>query len=467
MEKSILSFRTSALCVNFLVCLFLGSCSFISPAHYIIEGEIKNNEIAEVAVLNLERLIKVPVNEGSFRYKIPAKNGSNYFQLKIGDEEIPLFVLPNTPVYVVYDPENMDTSIKISGATAKECDYLLKQSQEGHSNAYKRSLLNVSDFQESLRKYITKKNQTLDSLHSTEPSFNKEFYNEMKLSLQFSAAEEKIIFPINKWYEDHRPINLEDEYFSFLKNIDLNHPEYLEIPNFKSLVNAYVMLKSPNLWDSSIDEVFRTIDENLSHKTLKEYAYFQELEMAITYKGVDGVADKIEFFNAYTSNPYYTEFVQKGFQKWEHLNRGNKAPEIRGQDINGQQISSANFKGKLIYVDVWATWCNPCIAELPYLQELKEAYQNTPELEIIGVSMDTNGDHWKSFLKKKKLKGIQLWNSMAFESQMSKDYLIEGLPRYILIDKDDRIVSSTAPRPSQQDKLRRLIDTQLTQMNAP
>lgn len=137
--------------------------------------------------------------------------------------------------------------------------------------------------------------------------------------------------------------------------------------------------------------------------------------------------------------------------------RGQDAFDFRFKDVNGKEVALSDFKGKIVYVDVWATWCAPCRKELPYLKELEAAYKNR-NIVFIGVSSDNVKDYdkWVKFLEDNSMKGIQLFAGDRREDIM-KPYKITGIPHFLLFDKNGKIVSSSAPRPSSSE-IRPLLD---------
>ena len=138
---------------------------------------------------------------------------------------------------------------------------------------------------------------------------------------------------------------------------------------------------------------------------------------------------------------------------------GNKALDFTYPDANGKLVSLSDFKGKVVLVDVWATWCGPCKQQIPYMKEMEEAYKGK-DVAFISVSVDENDkkQDWLNMIKEKEMGGIQLFASGW--SKICKDYNINSIPRFLVFDKKGNIVSIDAPRPS-DPKLKELLDSEL------
>tara|TARA_B100001059_G_C17691769_1_gene505341 strand:- start:492 stop:842 length:351 start_codon:yes stop_codon:yes gene_type:complete len=114
--------------------------------------------------------------------------------------------------------------------------------------------------------------------------------------------------------------------------------------------------------------------------------------------------------------------------------------------------------GRMVYVDVWATWCGPCKAEIPYLQTLEHDYSGK-DVVFLSVSVDRVKEDWLEMVKEKELGGVQLWADGW--SQITMDYAIFGIPRFMLFSADGKVISNNAPRPSDPE-IRVLFDAHLT-----
>lgn len=155
-----------------------------------------------------------------------------------------------------------------------------------------------------------------------------------------------------------------------------------------------------------------------------------------------------EFVNTYiTSEEKKTSFLEK-FNNRAKLTKGQIAPAFSGVDVNGNTISSEDFKGKYVVVDVWATWCGPCKKEAPFFKKLAEKYKENKQIEFISVSIDQNKQAWEKYIEKEKPEGIQLWVENDFQSQLAQDYEIKGIPYFFILDPQGKFAVSDTSRPS-------------------
>ena len=144
----------------------------------------------------------------------------------------------------------------------------------------------------------------------------------------------------------------------------------------------------------------------------------------------------------------------------DKLGLGKPSPDFKDyMNYNGGKSSLADFRGSYVYIDVWATWCVPCIYEIPFLKKVEKQYADK---NIIFLSMSAdepkNEQKWREMIKDKDLHGVQLLADNAMDSQFITDYYIYGIPRFILIDPQGNVVSYDAPRPS-EEKLKELFNS--------
>lgn len=124
--------------------------------------------------------------------------------------------------------------------------------------------------------------------------------------------------------------------------------------------------------------------------------------------------------------------------------KGQVLPEFsQVVDLDGKPVSLADYRGKLVLLDFWATWCGPCIAEMPNIKEVYEKY-HAKGFEIIGISLDTDEAALRKFIKENQLPWRQVFDGKRWETPLVQQYGIRGIPAQFLIDQEGRVISVKA-----------------------
>jgi thiol-disulfide isomerase/thioredoxin len=142
-----------------------------------------------------------------------------------------------------------------------------------------------------------------------------------------------------------------------------------------------------------------------------------------------------------------TKYYKQGLEN--NKMNGSVAPSFNYDNYAGGKTKLEDFRGKYVYIDVWATWCGPCRAEIPFLKKVEEKYHQK-NIAFVSISIDKLKDleKWKTMIKEKELGGVQVFADNDWNSQFIKDFKINGIPRFILIDPNGNVVKADAPRPS-------------------
>lgn len=178
-----------------------------------------------------------------------------------------------------------------------------------------------------------------------------------------------------------------------------------------------------------------------------EVAKYKESIFAAMPQGLD--AGFVAKYKADVENGMkgLVQYLSSGFEL-KKLN-GTVSPSFKYENHKGGFTSLEDLKGKYVYIDVWATWCGPCRQEIPFLQKTEEAYHGK-NIEFVSISVDVMKDKekWNKFVTDKNLGGIQLLADKDWKSDFVQGYKINGIPRFILISPEGKIVNADAPRPS-------------------
>ncbi|KGO92248.1 TlpA family protein disulfide reductase [Flavobacterium subsaxonicum] len=129
--------------------------------------------------------------------------------------------------------------------------------------------------------------------------------------------------------------------------------------------------------------------------------------------------------------------------------KGQQSPTFAYENYKGGTTKLEDFKGKYVYIDVWATWCGPCRQEIPYLQEVEKKYEGK-NIEFVSLSIDTKKDYekWRKMVGDKSLGGVQIIADNDWKSAFTTAYGVNSIPRFILIDPQGKVVEADAKRPS-------------------
>lgn len=137
------------------------------------------------------------------------------------------------------------------------------------------------------------------------------------------------------------------------------------------------------------------------------------------------------------------------YKKIKFLVLGMPSPVFDYENYKGGKTSLTSLKGKYVYIDVWATWCGPCREEIPSLQKVEEEFKGR-NIEFVSIAVDAPKNHqkWANMIAEKQMGGLQLFADKEWDSEFIKSYVIESIPRFILIDPSGNIINADAPRPS-------------------
>ena len=168
----------------------------------------------------------------------------------------------------------------------------------------------------------------------------------------------------------------------------------------------------------------------------------------------------LDFVLANSKDEEVKQTAQLAYDKLTKLAVGAPSPVFTNyENANGGTNSLSDFKGKLVYVDVWATWCKPCLQELPAMKALQEEYKGK-DITFVSLSVDKDKEAWKAMVTEEKMQGVQLHIDLGAHRDFIENYDLTGIPRFFLISKEGKIISISAPRPSEA-KIKELINANL------
>ena len=143
------------------------------------------------------------------------------------------------------------------------------------------------------------------------------------------------------------------------------------------------------------------------------------------------------------------------------LEAGSVVKDFEMRDRDSNLVKLSDFKGKLVYMDIWATWCGPCVEEIPNMEKLYQHYKDDPQILLVSVSVDSKKNLWEKKLDEDKPQWPQYIVDGALKDKLYNEYIITGITRFMMFDSEGKIIIINAMRPS-NGKLIPFIEEQLS-----
>lgn len=428
------------LLLAFLSCFHIQVYSQKTHKKVVLHGTIKNyRNIIEVKENGDTEPFQFGSNTKTF---LPDSNGQfsiefslsrpNYFRVARNL----IYLSPGENLEVILDYDNAESST-FKGKHSQENIYL-KSTPYPKAGSFLEGGANLKpDIDQTIKLILGLADKRKQLLHSNK-----------KLSHKFKYLEDNRIDAdiLNSIYR----IATYYPYVYKLKGDSLKNFENYFLNALDSIVKSAVSIRlDPKLLDL---EVYRNMIPMINRLFRTNKKYTQEIddwlfaqkimnEMQVTADQNDMIAfeDKIKGIETVI----YRNEVQNSFKKLLGY-KGDVAADIIFSDTKNNSIKLSKFRGQVIFIDVWATWCGPCIKEQPYLDTLRNRYKDNPNIVFLSLSIDTDIDKWVKYITKLK------HSSFQYQTDLStlKPYYVSEIPRTIIIDKNFKVFSLRGPAPS-------------------
>jgi len=397
----------------------------------------------------------------------------------VNKEKISLFIEPGNAIVLSADKDSLKTNIQFEGEGGANNAFLHKFDKEfaGQFDKYaiedemKEQFMDIFE----MKKYDQlqdHQNYLKDNLDKFEQS--KDFQAFVKNHVRYNYLGSMIAYPIVRGNADVSKKEVEPlpkVVVETLKPEWIVNPDAMVSDRYRYFVDNYVVYKT-----SEVNEFKKFTDYTTSVESKYVYAR-QHIE-----------GEPFKFFLAKYLQSNYTK-VKPSTVRWiyNHLAEEDKSnryseklktildakmleedpieevveveetenhEDVMMTDLEGKPVSFSDFKGKVVYVDFWASWCGPCRSQFPHAAKLKEQLEmelNKKEKEkivFLYISIDDTDVKWKAAVEKMQIKGFQAHSPGGWNSKVVKQFGISGIPRYMLINKKGEFVEQNAPRPS-------------------
>jgi thiol-disulfide isomerase/thioredoxin len=211
--------------------------------------------------------------------------------------------------------------------------------------------------------------------------------------------------------------------------------------------------------DKHKDELFSRAHDELT-KALAAVANFPDAVFAdgraLAYLKQDDAA-KAQFEQFAKMKPADDPNRQRALRyiSQPELARARMAPPFAVKTLDGQRVSLDDFKGKVVLLDFWATWCGPCREALPHMRSIAKNFSGQP-LVILSVSLDNDEQKWKDFIEKNGMTWLH-YRDGGFEGVISRTFAVNAIPHTFTIDADGVLQDERVGDASIEGKLKKLV----------
>jgi thiol-disulfide isomerase/thioredoxin len=377
-------------------------------------------------------------------------------QFHHGDELTHLYLFPGDSLEIRLDAKNFDGSVHYIGKGSMVNNYIAKRN------------LTIPE-QSTFDLYKKKENEftrIIDSLYNVRINFFNDYFDKIpdkshhineyilfeNAEIVYNWATQKNNYPFAHAFmnELKSPLELPESYYTYRKTANIHNEKAIKSNAYLDYLVSYVageIYKLQKL-DTTMDNVSRKEDYIDKHFNGEEKDYLFAKWAYDLLTRTDDLANGKRIMNKYkveSKDKKYLGILDKALTFALRLSPGSPAPDFNFMDFNGKKVSLNNFIGKIVYLDFWASWCAPCRLEIPHAKKLEEQFKNK-DVVFLGVSIDQNKESWMKVIRENDIKGVQV--IIDSSTDIEKLYNIKGIPRYLIIDREGKIVSNNAKRPS-------------------
>lgn len=285
--------------------------------------------------------------------------------------------------------------------------------------------------------------------------FNKTFAEFRKYDMLFNAVQ--FIYSVRTAHPQ------KEDFIDYYQQIDIpaitRTMNILHYPNgLRLLVNSYMLrflmvdsLSSKEKMKTPVSAMLKDGVDMISNDTIKGEIALMFSRMNKTKIGLEQYKKEYGGFLITDSQKTRWKQIEDNYQNM--VEKDKHLINFTFQNSEGDNVSLSDFRGKVVYIDIWATWCGPCKKEMPLLKELEKEYKDNKDIVFMSINIDVskNIQKWKDFLVNEQLPGVQLFAGDMATEVLSKPYKIKGIPHFMLVGKDGCLIYMDAPRPSSSE----------------
>lgn len=413
-----------------------------------VKFDVRNPVLTNVVLVYHMSVNEFALTDGKATVQLDGMDAL-YANVYYGEKFKVVYLQKGDEMNISFDAHDFDNTFTVKGGNEKAVDYLNKIQLTALPNeAYAQPW---SEFKAAVDKKMASMKRLLKARKF---AADDKFLKMEEGRITYFYANMMLMYPVSHTYlTQDTTMVLGKEYYDAIRQYVKEDEDLADIDEYRNF-----MIETAHIFDEAGKDIrqyypkvlaeMSYIGENIqSDKVRESLIHF----LAFTYvegNGVENITDLQNLYYTYVTSPRLNAIFKQACSKWDKAAVGRPSPMFKGVDVNGKEMTLRNFRGKYVYIDMWATWCGPCQKELPFLKKLEEKYKGR-NIAFVGLSIDQDKAKWADRVKNGALSGTQLYIGKGTKFQ--SDYRISGIPRFILLDPNGRIVNPDMTRPSSED----------------
>ncbi|TGE13968.1 TlpA family protein disulfide reductase [Hymenobacter elongatus] len=459
----------SAILLSYYTCLFPSHsiCSSTTvSAPIVISGHLAHAPAGDSIRLEFGQFkVKVPITAtGNFRVKLPRVAAATPASLYYARQHASLYLTPGDSLHLTLEFPRFDETLRFTGRGAAANNYLaqaLWQFEYGPVGSVPRPVeqrtpqttaAQMRAYADSFRQKRQDFLATYTQAHPVAAAFKS--YATLRINLQWAIS----LLEYPQYYRDtnKRLAPLPNSYFNFLQQLPLKKLDecFGRDQSESTLALQFLTVYSNRLLPSGTlssdpgeaQKLYNKATADLGLTSSRDKALYQLLSYQLD-ANTAGVVAAMPTFRLQNQDSVLARNLREMVSKQLRVEPGQPAPPFTLLNNDGKKVTLSDFKGKVVYLDFWGSWCAPCIAEIPASTALKERMAGR-EVVFISVAVGDTEEKWQRTLQAHQLTsaaGVQLRSP---DNTVAAAYQIYSYPSHMLIGRDGRIRVRRAPAPS-------------------
>lgn len=429
------------------VMLCIGCSS--APVDAVLNVKVDDPAAAEVVVVCHNDINVLPLDDQGRTSYILKGSEMAYLKLFHGRESLMVYVEEGDDAALIFNGRDMKGSYIFEGEKAPAVKYL---------NTV--SLLALPDedyalpFGEYKARLAAKESEAVKLMTANPLSSAGDFEKNEAARIRYSYAAPLIMYPMaHRIMSGNMEYQPEEGYYDVIASYVVEDERLACLDEYRSYVAEAMHVLDPegrditSVYPKTVAQMKYAAD-NLSDPKVKEVIMHHIAAAYVDNFGVKDISELENLYHTYVKDSLLTATYAAKCDRWDLSRAGRKSPGFRAADVEGKEYTLSDFRGKYVYIDMWATWCGPCKREMPYLKALEEEFKDA-EIVFLGLSVDKDKAAWEKMVRDGSLTGVQLY--LGLGSSFQDAYRVESIPRFILLDKDGTIINNDMSRPSAQE----------------